>query len=582
MRTLISDHFGVAKLSAAFLTLTLLAGACGGGDDGSTDSGSTDSGSTDSGSTDDSAGTAVVPTVTTTQAPVIEGGITSGGTLRVGLGAEVDGLNPGANSLATSTYLIDFTMLEPLAYFDAEGNWFPWLAESFEKVEGSPSWRMTLRDGITFHDGSDLDADDVIALFNVQIKDPLIGLALQPSYPFAFEGPAVEKIDNLTVQFNPLGESAHFPVNLTSQLGMIVPSEYTEATQANSRKNQTLIGTGPFMFESRVQDDRTIVVKNPNWWGGEVHLDAIEFIIQTDTAIAADRLASGDLDVVITSNPDAILTMREADTVRTLENLLASDNDLMMNTSKPPFDDIRVRQALTYATDREGFSALIAQGTSPMADSMFHPDLIWSNPDVVQEGNTPELAQPLVDDYCADVPDNCTDGKINMEFQHSGPSVVQTRVADLLTSGWQEFFNVTVKEVLQDQLIPNVAIGEWQVVAWRQFGSIDPDNEVIWLQCATADKFIALNWVRYCDEDRDALMVEQRQTADLDRRVEIWREIQVNMNESYAYIFMTHANWTIGSHPRVQNICPQFAPTGEEIFCSNAGVTFFHDTWIAE
>jgi len=88
--------------------------------------------------------------------------------------------------------------------------------------------------------------------------------------------------------------------------------------------------------------------------------------------------------------------------------------------------------------------------------------------------------------------------------------------------------------------------------------------------------------VRYCDEDRDALMVEQRQTADLDRRVEIWREIQVNMNESYSYIFMTHANWTIGSHSRVQNICPQFAPTGEEIFCSNAGVTFFHDTWIAE
>jgi peptide/nickel transport system substrate-binding protein len=570
----VSANSRLAGLLVALLSLALLASSCGGGDVADDSAEET--------ADNDSAGTAVVPTITTTVAPTVEGGITPGGTLRVGLGAEVDGLNPGANSMVTSTYLIDFTMLEPLAYFDSEGNWFPWLAESFERMDGSDSWRMTLRDGITFHDGSGLDADDVIAMFNAQLKDPLIGLALQPSFPLPFEGPAIEKIDELTVQFNPLGPTEHFPVNLTSQLGMIVPSEYTEATQANSRKNQTLIGTGPFMFESRVQDDRTTVVRNPNWWGGEVYLDGIEFIIQTDQAIAADRLAAGDLDVVITSNPDAILTMRESDNVNRLENLLSSDNNLMMNTSKPPFDDIRVRQALTFATDRDGFSALISQGTSEQADTMFHPDLIWSNPDVVQEGNAPELSPALVDSYCADVPDNCTDGRINMEFQHSGPSVVQTRIADLLTSSWQEFFNVTVAEVLQDQLVSNVAIGEWQVVSWRQFGSIDPDNEVIWLQCATADKFIALNWVRYCDEERDALMLEQRQTTDLDRRVEIWHEIQVNMNESYAYIFMTHANWTIGSHERVQNLCPQFAPTGEEIFCSNAGVTFFHDTWIAE
>ena len=93
-----------------------------------------------------------------------------------------------------------------------------------------------------------------------------------------------------------------------------------------------------------------------------------------------------------------------------------------------------MRQALTYATDREGLSSLINQGTSPLADSMFHPDLIWNNPDVVQEGNMPELAGPLVESYCADVPENCTDGKIDMELQYSGPSVIQTRVADVLTA----------------------------------------------------------------------------------------------------------------------------------------------------
>jgi ABC-type transport system substrate-binding protein len=241
-----------------------------------------------------------------------------------------------------------------------------------------------------------------------------------------------------------------------------------------------------------------------------------------------------------------------------------------------------VRQALTYATDREGLSSLINQGTSPLADSMFHPDLIWNNPDVVQEGNMPELAGPLVESYCADVPENCTDGKINMELQYSGPSVTQTRIADILTAGWEPFFNVTEQELLQDAHILEVAIGQFQVVTWRQFGAVDPDNEVVWLECATAEGFITLNWVRWCNPERDELLYAQRATDDLDARVEMWREIQAEMNESYAYIFTTHANWTVGFGDRVKNLCGQTGPGGETLFCNNQGRMFFHNVWLDE
>ena len=82
--------------------------------------------------------------------------------------------------------------------------------------------------------------------------------------------------------------------------------------------------------------------------------------------------------------------------------------------------------------------------------------------------------------------------------QYSGPSVIQTRVADVLTAGWEPYFNVTEQELLQGAHILEVAIGQFQVVTWRQFGSVDPDNEVVWLECATAEGFITLNWVRWC------------------------------------------------------------------------------------
>ncbi|MBQ87474.1 MAG: hypothetical protein CL433_01325, partial [Acidimicrobiaceae bacterium] len=117
---------------------------------------------------------------------------------------------------------------------------------------------------------------------------------------------------------------------------------------------------------------------------------------------------------------------------------------------------------------------------------------------------------------------------------------------------------------------------------WRQFGNVEPDLEVIWLECATAEGFITLNWVRWCNPERDALLYAQRATDDLDARVEMWREIQVEMNESYAYIFTTHANWTVGYGDQVNNLCGQTGPDGEILFCNNQGRMFFHNVWLGE
>ena len=579
----------LARLLAALLAFTMVAAACGGDDDGDagTDAGGSDSSaaddSADADADADSAGDAVAPTITEPEAeeeeappdPVV------GGVLRVATEADGDGLNPVANNFAVSAYLMGFPMFDPLFAYDAEGNWFPYLAESASPVEGTNSWQVTLRQGVTYHDGSEMTADDMIAAFEAQLADPIISLAVAPSYPAENR---IEKIDDYTVQYNLLRPSAHFPVNLTSQLGMIPPASYIAAAAEDPTMDQMPIGQGPFKIVSRTQDDKTVLERFDGYWQGtdNIYLDGIEFSPITDTAIASERVAAGDIDLVVTSSPDAILTLRDSDSVNTIENLYSGENDIMMNTRAAPFDDIRARQALTYAADRESYAALITQGTSPLADSMFHPDLIWNNPDVVQEGNMPELAGPLVESYCADVPENCTDGKINMELQHSGPSVIQTRSADILIAGWEPFFNVTVQELLQDAHILEVAIGQFQVVTWRQFGSVEPDNEVVWLECATAEGFITLNWVRWCSPERDELLYAQRATDDLDARVEMWREIQAEMNESYAYIFTTHANWTIGFGDRVKNLCGQTGPGGETMFCNNQGRMFLHNVWLGE
>jgi len=575
------------RLLAALAALALVAAACGGDDDGGGDTAVEDDGgdtaddaSDDGSADDDEGGDAVAPTIPPSEEePVDDGEVQTGGVLRVALEADGDGINPAANNFATAASLIGRTLFDPLFAIDENGNWIPYLAAGAAPVEGTNSWQITLREGVTYHDGSIMSADDVITGFNTTINDPIISLAILPSFP---PENRIEKIDDLTVQFNLVRPSAHFPVNLASQLGLVPSAAYLEAAAADPTLDQMPVGQGPFQIVSRTQDDKTVVERFDDYWQGiDIPLDGVEFVVVTDTAIAAERLAAGDIDILSTSSPDAILTLREADGVVTIENVFSAENDIMMNTRAAPFDDIRVRQALTFSTDREGYSLLINQDTSPLADSMFHPDLIWNNPDVVQEGNMPELAGPLVESYCGDFPENCTDGKIDMELQYSGPSVVQTRIADILTAGWEPFFNVTEQELLQDAHILEVATGQYQVVTWRQFGAIDPDNEVVWLECATAEGFISLNWVKWCNPDRDALLYEQRATDDLDRRVEIWKEIQAEMNASYAYIFTTHTNWTIGHSDRVRNLCGQTAPDGQVLFCNNQGNHYFHQLWLA-
>ena len=106
-----------------------------------------------------------------------------GGTLRVAVEAESDGLNPAANNFSASAYVMAMPVIEPLAYWDIDGNWVPYLAESFTKIGDGSSWQVKLREGVRFHDGTELEADDVIATFQAQLANPVLARILRPRIP---------------------------------------------------------------------------------------------------------------------------------------------------------------------------------------------------------------------------------------------------------------------------------------------------------------------------------------------------------------------------------------------------------------
>ena len=605
-----------ARRLAAATAFALVAAACGGGGDGepapaveAAETTTTAAPSEPAGAGDEAAAptdtepdaddqeqeellVAPVDTTTTTAPPPADGEAVEevpaepepqyGGTLRVGAFAEGDGLNPASNAFSSPVYLMAHPVFDPLAYFDTEGKWIPVLAEWWEKVGDGTAWRMKLREGVRFHDGTELDADDVVATFETQLADPLISIAFKPGFD---PDEAIRKVDAYTVEFVGIRPSAHLPNAFTSQLGMVLPSEWLVRAAADPALNQMPVGTGPFMVESRIQDEKTVLVRNPDYWAADmvdVYLDRIEVYPIPDSAVAAQRLIAGELDLIVVSETGAILTLREAADrgVSTIENQRADESTVFINTQSPIFSDIRARQALTFATDQDLYVELLHEGTAAAAETMFHPDLIWRNPDIEQDTNMPERAGPLVAEHCADYPENCSGGKINMRLSVPGPSVDADRTVDLMVATWGEFFNLDTTVAPLDEMIIDVALGNYDVSMGLAFGSVDPDNDVIFMECGSIG-FISLNFVRHCDPERDELMYEQRATDDLDRRVEIWHRIQEINRDAYMFIFLSHTNWTIGSRDNVHNICGQIGPTGDELFCNSAGRIWLHQIWLS-
>jgi ABC-type transport system substrate-binding protein len=258
----------------------------------------------------------------------------------------------------------------------------------------------------------------------------------------------------------------------------------------------------------------------------------------------------------------------------------------MINTAKAPFDDIRVRQALALATDRQGYYDLFNAGEGSMANQMFVPESPYCNPDVKQEGNDPAAAAVLVAEYCGENPvdaegkELCTGGKVNMEYQWSGPSVLATRIADFYNEGWKASFNVTYDEKSQADHIQEAALGVYNVVGWRQFGAENPGDDRVWLECRNIGG-ISLNWPRYCDEDRDVLLKEIANPATPEARTTSLQQLVQNMHDAYSYIFMTHSSWAIIQSDKVHGSCDRVGPDGDPLVCSTNGRMYFSSMWLS-
>ena len=136
--------------------------------------------------------------------------------------------------------------------------------------------------------------------------------------------------------------------------------------------------------------------------------------------------------------------------------------------------------------------------------------------------------------------------------------------------------------MLQDDYILQVALGSYQVVTWRQFGSEEPEGEFVWLDCRNVGKpgALGINWPRNCNQDTEPALEAQRKTGDEAEIVSAWKRIAQNINGDYLYVFLSHTIWQIAAKSDVGDVIEGKFPGGGHTALSNIGSHSVAEIWL--
>ncbi len=416
----------------------------------------------------------------------------------------------------------------------------PHLAESYTVSDDGLTYTFTLRDGVVFHNGRELVADDVKYSLE-RVLDPATQspgqgfyLSIAGAQEFidgaADEVTGIRVIDDRTIEFTTSEPDASFLHKLGLNFAHVVPREAVEA--AGGDFGHQPVGTGGFMLEEWVLGQRLVLVRNPNYFEeGLPYLDELVFEIGVDPNVAFLRLQRGEVDILGDGIPSARYTEVLADP--DLSQLVATGEQMQtgyvtINVEMEPFDDVRVRQALNMAINKDRIVRILNNRAVP-ANQVLPPLFESYASDYEGYPYDPEAARQLLAD--AGYPDGF-DTVLYAYNVAPNDRIAQAIQADLAEIG----INAELRTQAQSTVIEAGGAGEAPLLwsggmAW--IADYPDPNNFYWPILACASNIAGgWNWARYCNEDIEARAATADTLASADQheqRVEEWRQIFVDI-----------------------------------------------------
>jgi len=282
---------------------------------------------------------------------------------------------------------------ETVLEMQADGSVSPRLAESFEISDDGLVYTFHLRQGVTFHDGSDMTSADVVYSFNANAEATVSRASAAWATVESIEAP-----DDYTVVVTLEVPSQSFAGRLADRAGIIVPEGFFEDNDAGT----TVIGTGPYVLdEYRIDQDLTLQ-RYDGYWGEQPFFETVVQRFMPDETAAINALLSGDIDMVasvIGEGMDRVAAV-DADNDNISSALIPGTEVSFwaLNTNVPEFSDIRVRQAIQYGHDRQAHIDAATAGTATLSCSMAVPAGVPWDTDYCPYEYDPDKARELLEE----------------------------------------------------------------------------------------------------------------------------------------------------------------------------------------
>lgn len=307
---------------------------------------------------------------TSTAIVICASGALAQDSITVAIQLEPPNLDPTGGAAQAIDSVVYANIFEGLTRFAADGAIIPGLAESWAVSADGLTYLFTLHDGVTFHDGTTMDAEDVkFSLDRARAEDST------NAQKGLFSGISdVTVVDPLTVQITLNQPNGNFPFNLAWGDAVIVAPESIENIATNP------VGTGPFTFTEWAQGDRIELTRNADYWGNPAALGSATFRFISDPTAAFAAVMAEDVDAFVGFPAPENLPQFQADPrFQVLIGNTEGETILSTNNKMPPFDNVLVREAVAHAIDRQAIidGAMFGLGT-PIGTHFapHHPDYL--------------------------------------------------------------------------------------------------------------------------------------------------------------------------------------------------------------
>ena len=534
---------------AVVLALVLVAAACGGGGDDGAGGGGGSSTTVDSGK------------------PV------DGGKVVYGLEAESsNGLCLAEAQLAISGIQVARAIYDTLTIPNADGEYVPYLAKSVTPNATFDKWTIELRDGVKFHDGSDLTAEVVknnLDAYRGQYpaRKPLL-------FIFVYDNiDTVETKGPLTVVVKTKTPWPAFPAFLfmNGRFGVMAQAQLDDPDHCADK----LVGTGPYeLVEWRVNDHLTVAKNLDYWQPGLPHLDEIEFRPITEAEQRVNALQTGEITVMHTSNALATTELRDlADAGDIAVNEAPEYAEVgyeLLNANLPPFDNINARLAFAHAIDRDTLNEVRNKGILTNASGPFAPGSMGYLADTGYPTYDVAKAKEYVAKYEAE-----TGQKLS--FIHKTTPVPESMAWATMLQQMVEAVggSMQINAEDQSQLISDAIGNNFQAMGWRLHPGGDPDLQYVWWHGGSP-----VNFGKFADPEIDRLLDEGRAESDPAKREVIYQDLNKRFASQVYDLWDQWTLWTVATATDVHGVFGADLPDGSKPFPGLADGHSLTGLWI--